>query len=57
MKKFLILLAFASMGMHANAQKQYAGVFKADSGFGELVTTFDKSCDCLLYTSDAADDM
>lgn len=45
MKKFLILLAFASMGMHANAQKQYAGVFKADSGFGELVTTFDKSCD------------
>jgi hypothetical protein len=45
MKKFLILLAFASMGMYANAQKQYAGVFKADSGFGELVTTFDKSCD------------
>ena len=44
MKKLLILLALTCIGLQANAQKQYAGVFKADAGYGELVTTFDKSC-------------
>jgi hypothetical protein len=44
MKKLLILLALTCMGLQASAQKQYAGVFKADAGYGELVTTLDRSC-------------
>ena len=44
MKKLLILLALTCIGLQANAQKQYAGVFKADAGYGELVTTLDRSC-------------
>jgi hypothetical protein len=45
MKKFLLLIALTAMGVHAHAQKHFAGVFKADVGYGELVTTLEKPCD------------
>lgn len=45
MKKLLLLAALATMGLQAHAQKYFAGVYKAESGFSELVTTIEKSCD------------
>jgi hypothetical protein len=45
MKKLLLVIVFAGAGVQVHAQKQFAGVFKADVGFSELVTTLEKPCD------------
>ena len=45
MKKVLLLIALSCLGVGAHAQKLFAGVFKADVGFSELVTTVEKPCD------------
>jgi hypothetical protein len=45
MKKLLLLIVLAGVGFQAQAQKQFAGVFKADIGFSELLTTVEKPCD------------
>jgi hypothetical protein len=45
MKKLFLIVAMAGIGVQAHAQKQFAGVFKADSGFSELVVTLEKPCD------------
>lgn len=44
MKKLLLLAVLSSLGLQAYAQKYHAGVYKAESGFSELVTTIDKPC-------------
>lgn len=45
MRKFFLLVALTVMASQAHSQKQFAGVFKAESGLSELVTTFEKPCD------------
>jgi hypothetical protein len=45
MKKLLLLMALTGLGFQAQAQKQFVGVFKADIGYSELLTTVEKPCD------------
>jgi hypothetical protein len=45
MKKLFLVIMFAGVCIQAHAQKQLAGVFKAEVGFSELVITFEKPCD------------
>jgi hypothetical protein len=45
MKKIFLLIAIAGACLQVHAQKQFAGVYKADAGFSELVSTFEKNCD------------
>ena len=45
MKKLYLVIVVAGVAMQAHAQKQYAGVFKVDTGFSELVMTVEKPCD------------